>query len=556
VRSRNARRSDAYTRDQPPPSGRRSVVKQAGKPSLEKNNNDPTRSGQLLSRRDTLALLPAGALLALAGSSNVNATGSAPGTAAARDLHFLSLQELALQLQSGRLSPVDATRHLLDRISKLDGYLKSYATLTPEQALADARVAEREIGAGRYRGPLHGVPIGIKDLCYTKGIRTMGGTAVRRDFVPGFDATVVSKLRQAGAIVLGKLNLSEGAAAGYNPAFDVPLNPWNPDRWPGMSSSGSGVALAAGLCFAAIGTDTGGSIRMPSSANGVVGLKPTYGRVSRYGVLEMAGSLDHVGPMARRVADAALMFDVMAGRDTKDPSSLPDPAQGLFQQLHGGVAGLRIGIDHDYALTGIDPGQAAAIEAALGVLRDRGARIVPVKMPDVSHVVDIWSPICSHEMAKAHAATFPARAAEYGPYLREFLENGRKVSAEQLESAHRARKALALNFNALLESVDAMVGPAGGDPAWPITHAIQVGPLPAYHAAWSAVAPRSSEFTMPMDLAGVPAICLPCGFSPDGLPYSIQFTGRRLGEGALVRIANAYENATAWHDRHPIVHPT
>ena len=229
---------------------------------------------------------------------------------------------------------MDVARHMLDRIARLDRHLKSYATVTAEQALAEARTAGDEIHAGRYRGALHGVPVAVKDLCYTKGVRTMGGTPVRKDLVPTFDATVVSRLREAGAVILGKLNLSEGAAAGYNPALDVPLNPWNPDRWPGMSSSGSGVAVAAGLCFAAIGTDTGGSIRMPSSANGVVGLKPTYGRVSRYGVLAMAESLDHVGPMARRVADASLMLDAIAGRDTKDPTSLDVPLPHAFQRIH------------------------------------------------------------------------------------------------------------------------------------------------------------------------------------------------------------------------------
>jgi len=489
-------------------------------------------------------------------STGLAAAASAPSASVPRDLHFLSLQEVASQLQSRALSPVEVTQHLLDRIAHVDGYLKSYATVTPEQALADARTAEREIRAGKYRGPLLGVPIGIKDLCYTKGVRTMGGLAVRKDFVPGFDATVVSKLRDAGAIVLGKLNLSEGAAAGYNPALDVPLNPWNPDRWPGMSSSGSGVALAAGLCFAAIGTDTGGSIRMPSSANGVVGLKPTYGRVSRYGVLVMAESLDHVGPMARRAGDAALMFDVIAGQDAKDPTSLPDPVRPVFPQLHAGIRGLRIGVDRDYALKGIDSGQAAAIEAALRVLHDGGAQIVQVKMPDLSHIMDIWPPICAYEMARAHAATFPARANEYGPYLREFLEGGRQVTADRLEAARRGQKALTKELDTLLDSVDAVAGPAGGDPAWPITHAIQVGPLPAYHAAWSAAAPRSSEFTMPMDLAGVPAVCLPSGFSPDGLPYSIQFTGRRLAEATLLRIAHSYESATEWHKRHPVVRST
>ena len=350
-----------------------------GVTSLQKSKNGPSSPGERLSRREALALLRAGAIATLAKSSGLAAGESAPSKGVPRDLHFLSLEELALQLESRSLSPLDVTRHLLDRIAQIDGYLKSYATLTPEQALADARTAEREIRAGKYRGPLHGVPIGIKDLCYTKGIRTMGGTAVRKNFVPGFDATVVSKLRDAGAIVLGKLNLSEGAAAGYNPTFDVPLNPWNPDRWPGMSSSGSGVAVAAGLCFAAIGTDTGGSIRNPSSANGVVGLKPTYGRVSRYGVLVMAESLDHVGPMARRVSDAAVMFDTIAGHDTRDPTSLADPGERVLPQLREGVRDMRIGVDRDYALKGIDAGQASAIESALRVLRDRGAQIIQVR---------------------------------------------------------------------------------------------------------------------------------------------------------------------------------
>ena len=504
-----------------------------------------------LSRRESLALLGATALATVPMGVPVEAGTSPASVGAPEALHFLSLETLASRIASGALSPVAVTRYMLDRIARLDRHLKSYATVTAEQALAAARTAEREIRAGRYRGPLHGVPIGVKDLCYTKGVRTMGGTPVRKDLVPTFDATVVSKLRSAGAVILGKLNLSEGAAAGYNPAMDVPLNPWNPGRWPGMSSSGSGVALAAGLCYAAIGTDTGGSIRNPSSANGVVGLKPTYGRVSRYGVLAMAESLDHVGAMARRVADAALMFDVIAGPDPKDSTSLDVPPARAFQHLRSGLRGLRLGIDRDYALKGIDAGQARAIESALGTLRELGARIVEVKMPDVSHVVDIWQPICAHEMAAAHAATFPSRAAEYGPYLREFLEIGTRITPEQLAAAGRARRALTQQLNLVLDSVDAIAGPAGGDPAWPITHAIQVGPMAAYHAAWSAAAPRSAEFTMPMDLAGVPAICLPAGFSPDGLPYSIQFTGRRLTEATLASIAYAYETATPWHDRHP-----
>lgn len=509
-----------------------------------------TEIERLMSRRHTLALLGATAVLPL---RNSLAAASPAGRQAAVPLHYLSLEEMAGRIASRAISPVAITQQMLARIAHVDPILKSYATLMADQAMADARAAEKEIQAGGYRGPLHGMPIGVKDLCYTKGVRTMGGTAVLRNFIPTFDATVVAKLRAAGAVILGKLNLSEGATAGYNPAFDVPLNPWNHDRWPGMSSSGSGVATAAGLCFASIGTDTGGSIRNPASANGVVGLKPTYGRVSRHGVLVMSASLDHVGSIARRVTDAAILFDAIAGQDPSDSTSLNAPPANTFAGLKQGIRGLRIGVDRDYALKGIDPGQAKAIEAALETMAGLGARIVDVRMPDLAGMLDVWMTICSAEIVEAHAKNYPSRANEYGPYMREFLSNGTRVTPQQLTAAREKRVAFSAQFIKLLDSVDAIAGPAGGDPAWPITHEIQVGSLPAYHEAWSKAAPRSAEFTMPMDLAGVPAICLPCGFSSDGLPYSIQFTGRRLSESTLCRIAHAYEQATPWHTRHPEV---
>jgi amidase len=265
----------------------------------------------------------------------------------------------------------------------------------------------------------------------------------------------------------------------------------------------------------------------------------------------MADSLDHVGPMARSVADVAIMFDAIAGRDPKDSTSLDAPAPQAFKELPKDIRRVRIGVDRDYALNGIDGGQAAAIDRALQVLGGLGATIVDVRMPDLSGVIEIWSAICGSEIAAAHASTYPSRASEYGPYMREFLANGARVTPQQLTAARERREAFTAKFTAVLESVDAIAGPSGGDPAWPITHAIQVGSLPGYHKAWSAASPRSAEFTMPMDLAGVPAICLPCGFSSDGLPYSIQFAGRRLAEATLCRIAYAYEQATAWHTRHP-----
>ncbi|HEY4356428.1 MAG TPA: amidase [Acidobacteriaceae bacterium] len=432
--------------------------------------NHDLKSTPALTRRQATTLIGASAVVASVGlRAAVPSSGSA-ATKTNEDLYYSSLREIAGRIKSRDLSPVELTRLMLERIQKVDPRLKSFATVMSDRALVDAKEAVREIQAGRYRGPLHGMPIAVKDLCYTKGVRTMGGTAVLREFVPTFDGTVVSRLRVAGAVVLGKLNLSEGAAAGYNPAFDVPLNPWRADRWPGMSSSGSGVATAAGLCFAAIGTDTGGSIRMPSSANGVVGLKPTYGRVSRYGVLAMAPSLDHVGPMARCVADAAIMFDAIAGRDPRDATSLNEPPSNVLSQLDRGIKGVRIGVDRSYALTGIDAGQKAALEKALEVLVNLGARIVDVTMPDLTGLVDTWMTICSSEMFAAHAANYPSRAHEYGPYLREFLEMGSRVTPTALAAAKKRRAELTAHFVTLLDSVDAMAGPAGGDPAWPITH--------------------------------------------------------------------------------------
>ena len=257
-------------------------------------------------------------------------------------LHYKSITELSGLIQSKAVSPVEVTREIVQRIGELDSRYKSYATLMADHAMAAAGRAEAEIAAGRYRGPLHGVPIAVKDLCFTTGVRTMGGCKVLADNVPDFDSTVVVRLESAGAVLLGKLNLTEGAMGGYNPDFDIPLNPWNVERWAGASSSGSGVATALGLCYGSLGSDTGGSIRFPASACGIVGLKPTWGRVSRYGVLDLAQSLDHVGPMTRASADAGIILQAMAGRDDNGrqrPDDPPGPRSrhaGTHWGRHGG----------------------------------------------------------------------------------------------------------------------------------------------------------------------------------------------------------------------------
>lgn len=472
-------------------------------------------------------------------------------------LHYRSLHQVARLIGNGELSPVALTEQMLERIAAVDGHLKSYATLMAEQAMEAARSAESEIRAARYRGPLHGVPIAVKDLCFTRGVRTMGGLAVLSDFVPEVDATVVTRLQEAGAIILGKLNLTEGAMAAYHPDFDIPVNPWDDGLWTGVSSSGSGVATAAGLCFGSLGSDTGGSIRFPSAQCGLVGLKPTWGRVSRYGVLELAGSLDHIGPMTRSVADAAIMFDAIAGLDPNDPTTRPEPVESTLAGLSGDVTGLRLGFDRAYATRGVDPVVAAAVDEAVATLVTLGAEVVEVDMPDAPFAD--WGTICSYEAARAHSTTYPSRAAEYGPYFGQFLQDGSAVTDDAYVAASTRRNAFSTEFHAMLETIDALVCPSNVS-ALPVVDGMGYDTMEAFGQALTSIAERFDPplgsiqlFTAPADFAGTPTVSVPCGFSSDGAPLSVQLVGRRLSEATLCRIADAYERATAWHLRHPEV---
>jgi amidase len=439
---------------------------------------------------------------------------------------------------------------MLTRIDRVDPQLRSYATVMADQALADARQADAEMRDGSYRGPLHGVPVAVKDLCYTDGVRTMGGTAALAEFVPSYDATVVRKLRDAGAVLIGKLNLTEGAMLGYNPDFDLPVNPWDGSLWAGASSSGSGVATAAGLCFASLGSDTGGSIRFPAMANGIVGLKPTYGRVSRYGVLALAESLDHVGPMTRTVTDAAIVFEAIAGVDPNDPTTIDAPVPDMLGELGRGVEGLRIGYDHSYATDGIDPTLVEAMEAALEVLEGLGAEVVQMTVPELGAAAGAWGAITSYEAAQAHAATFPSRAADYGPYFRELLEAGSSITAEAYADATALRNDFSARFRAALASVDAIACPSGGVP-FAVEPEVHFGDQAAIDA--TVVPNLAARFTFPADFAGTPTITAQCGLSESGVPHTIQFMGAALTEPTLCRLALGLEQATDWHLLHPQV---
>ena len=519
-----------------------------------------------MTRRAALAALGAGAAAPFlpprhaAGrplrSPGQNAAARA-GTGGDAPLHYLSLRDAARRIEARELSSVELTEALLDRIAAVDGRLKSYATVMADSARAAALDADREIEAGRYRGPLHGVPIAVKDLCYTRGVRTMGATPVLADFVPDYDATVVARLTAAGAVLLGKLNLTEGAMAGYHPDFDIPVNPWDEGLWPGVSSSGSGVATAAGLCFGSLGSDTGGSIRFPSAQCGIVGIKPTWGLVSRYGVLELAGSLDHVGPMTRSVADAAIMLEAMAGEDPNDPTSLPGPAPRLLDGLDGGVAGRRLGYDRRYAAEGVDPAVSGAVEEALGVLVGLGAEAIEVEVPEAPF--GDWGTICFYEAVRAHADHYPVRASEYGPYFGEVLANGAAVSDAEYAAAMERRADFTARYEAMLGTIDALVCPSTTTPI-PVLDGMAYDTIDAFGAALVSIAQRFDppltgiqRFTAPADFAGTPTISVPCGFTADSAPLSLQLVGRDRGEALLCRIAHAYEQATEWHRMHPDV---
>jgi amidase len=457
---------------------------------------------------------------------------------------YLSLRELSTHLRIGELTSEGVTRSILDRIHRLNPELHAYLAVLDESALHRAAQADEEIRAGKWRGPLHGVPVAVKDLCQTKRIPTTCASRVLRDWRPESNATVVERLESAGAVLLGKLNLTEFAVAWYHPEMPVPLNPWNASLWPGASSSGSGVATAAGLCFASIGTDTGGSIRFPSAACGIVGLKPTWGRVSRHGVFPLGESLDHIGPMTRTVADAALVLGAIAGYDPADETSILADVDDYEVALDVGAKGIIIGVDEKYIKQEAAPEIAGAIDDAIRVFERLGARIRKVVLPDVEPGLAAWMTLCTAEAAAAHELRFPARASEYGTGFRSFLELGAAVRGQDYAKAQMIREKFANRFQDLFEQVDLIVCPS-----------MAFASLPAAGMPPEARGLTGSNsllhFTAPFNLSRNPTLSQPCGHSLGGPPPSLQLVARRLGEAALIRAGAAFEGATEWHKQRP-----
>jgi len=462
------------------------------------------------------------------------------------DLHYLELTELGRRIHAREISPVEATKAQLARIDKHDGALKSYAHLMGEAALVRAKTAEAEIMRGEIRGPLHGVPIAVKDLCWTQGVPTAAGMTIYKDFRPTEDATVVRKLNAAGAVIMGKLQLTEGAYADHHPKIAAPVNPWNAAHWSGASSSGSGVATAAGLCYGSLGSDTGGSIRFPSAANGVTGLKPTWGRVSRYGVFELAATLDHVGPMARSAADTGAMLGAIAGADPSDPTALQDEVSNYLASMTRGIRGLRIGVDHAWNTSRVDAATVSAVTNAMKTVTELGGEIRDVKVPDAEQMLADWFPLCGVETAVAHEATYPARKAEYGPSLSGLIDLGRGLSGFDYQKIVLRRHDFRGRIAALFQGIDLLLLPVQG-----ITSPTTAQMLPLGENAEMLAA--LLRFPCPFDMTGSPTITLPCGFTEAGTPVAFQFVSRHLEEDLLVRAGHAYQAATDWHRHHPVL---
>jgi amidase len=455
----------------------------------------------------------------------------------------LSIRELAGLLRKRELSSAEVTLQMLNRIRRLNPSLRAYITVLEDSALEAAAQADKEIVAGKLRGPLHGVPVAVKDLCFTKGIRTTCSSSVLRDWRPDSTATVVMRLESAGAVILGKLNLTEFAVAWYSPEFPPPLNPWNPKLWPGGSSSGSGVATAAGLCFGSIGTDTGGSIRFPTASCGIVGLKPTWGRVSRHGVFPLGESLDHVGPMTRCVADAALMLAAIAGYDPSDETSLAAPVDDYAASLGKDIKGMRVGVDDKFIGTASVEVSAPVLDA-VRMLERLGAKIVNVKMPDTAQTLAAWTTLCAPETVATHAEFYPARAAEYGDGFRSFLKLGTTITGAEYANAHMVRERFSNRFQELFDEADVVTCPS-----MPVV-SLPTDALPPDASAFSTPNPLLM-FTAPFNLSRNPTLSLPCGSAAGGPPPSLQLVSRRLGESTLFQVGDAYERATEWHRQHP-----
>lgn len=462
------------------------------------------------------------------------------------ELCYLTIIEVAAGLRRREYSPVDLTEALLKRIESIDDKLHCFITLTADLALRQANQADQELRSGKDRGPLHGIPIVLKDLYMTQGIRTTCHSAVLENWVPDKDATAATKIREAGAILLGKVGMHEFAFGG--PSMDAPFpavrNPWNTAHIPGGSSSGSGAALAAGLCYGSLGSDTGGSIRTPSSHCGVVGLKPTYGRVSRYGLIPLSWSLDHAGPMARTVQDCAMLLQAIAGHDARDTASANADVPDFSSDLHQGIKGMRIGVPRagwfDENL-GVEPATETLFNQALKTLEELGAAIIEIDGKPFSIARKANQTILVCEAYAYHEKPLQEVPEKFGSSVRRRMLEGAFLSAADYITAQRARFVLNEQIRQNFSRVDVFASPSAPRPP----------------DAFATLDPNEQNlrpsFTNPFNLSGLPAISVPCGFTKENLPAGLQIVARSFDEVTAFRVAHSYEQATNWHKQRPVL---
>ena len=466
------------------------------------------------------------------------------------EIIFKSVGELASLIKARKLSPVELVRAYLDRIESVNPKVNAFITVTGEHAIREARKAEREIAARRYRGPLHGIPYAPKDMLATKGIRTTNGSKITSNWIPNYESTATARLNEAGAILIGKLNLLEFAmGSGQKGLIGPARNPWSLMYSPSGSSSGSGASLAAAMVPLTIGSDSGGSIRGPAKSCGVVGLKPTYGRVSRFGVTTLSWTLDHVGPMARTVSDVAYMLQVIAGVDPNDDTAAAIPVPEYTKTLTSNVKGLRLGVPGEYFFDRVHPETEAALRRAISLLKELGVVLVDVNIRNAALASAASSIILNSEAAAFHEKRLKQSAELFEPLVRERLEVATFNSAVDYIKALRVRTVLMEEMRRVFQTCDVLMLPAG-NAAPKLDEEIVGTDAPSD----TPTSPRPDSFNI-ANVTGIPAIVLPCGFTagPPSLPLGIQFCARPFNESVLLRVGHAYQSITAWHKRVPAV---
>jgi aspartyl-tRNA(Asn)/glutamyl-tRNA(Gln) amidotransferase subunit A len=459
------------------------------------------------------------------------------------DLATLDLASVARLLKRRTVSPVEVTRAVLDQIHSVTDRLNAFLTVTADAALADARRAERAIRAGRYRGPLHGVPVSVKDLIQTAGTRTTCGSKILADWLPAEDATVIRRLREAGAVLVGKTHLHEFAygPTNLNPHYGPARNPWDAGRMTGGSSGGSGVAVATGCSYLSIGTDSGGSVRIPAALCGVVGLKPTYGRISRAGIFPLSWSQDHAGPITRTVTDAALALQALAGFDPADPGSSRKPVPNLSKALRTGVNGLRLGVPREFFWDDVDREVTEVVQKAIALLAGLGASVREVRWPMAAEAKALSFLIMGAEAFSVHERWLKERPKDYGADVRQRLAQGATILAADYLRAQRLRRRFIESLETVLAKCDVLLTP---------TVAVAAPPLEAVTLQWASGAETMTaalpRLTRPFNLTGTPALSVPCGFTSGRLPVGLQIAGRAFAEATVLRVGHAYEEAAGF----------